>query len=91
MKSGPYLLPLILPRDYDAFSRLNDSDLPGSYDEWLRLRAKMRSQGGLGGYIVEERPVDPREFVRYCSPRGMAPNVSSLLIFVQEKVAGRKY
>lgn len=90
MKSGPYLLPLISPRDYNAFSRLNESDLPETYDGWLGLQAKLKSQRSLVGHIIEERQVDPREFV-YCSPRGMDPNVNSLLIFVQEKMAGRKY
>lgn len=91
MTSAPYLLPSISQRDYDAFSRLNDSDLPETYDEWLKIHAKMKVLGSQAGYILEERQVDPREFVRYCSPRGLAPNVNSLLIFVQEKAAGRKY
>jgi hypothetical protein len=91
MKTAPYLLPLISPRDYDAFSRLNDTDLPDTYEEWLRLHAEMKSQSSVNGYIVEAHQIEPREFVRYCSPRGMAPNRNSLLIFVGEKAAGRKY
>jgi hypothetical protein len=91
MTSGPYLLPLISQRDYDAFSRLNDSDLPETYDEWLKVHTNMKVQGHHAGYILEQRQVDPREFVRYCSPRGLAPNMNSLLIFVQEKAAGRRY
>jgi hypothetical protein len=91
MTSGPQLLPLIFQRDYDAFGRLNDSDLPKTYDEWLKVHAKMKVQRGQAGYIVEECQVDPREFVRYCSPRRLAPNIESLLIFVREKAAGKKY
>jgi hypothetical protein len=91
MKSEPHHLPLISHRDYDAFRRLNDSDLPNTYDEWLRVHATMKARGSLSGYIVEERQIDLREFVRYCHPRGLDPNVSSLLIFVREKVAGRRY
>jgi hypothetical protein len=91
MMSGPYLLPLISQRDYDAFSRLNDSDLPETYDGWLKVHARMIVQGSQTGYILEQRQVDPREFVRYCSPRGLVPNMNSLLIFVREKAAGRRY
>jgi hypothetical protein len=91
MTSEPYLLPAIFRRDYEAFSRLNGSDLPETYDEWLKVHAEMKARSGRAGFIVEERQVDPREFVRYCSPRGLAPNRNSLLIFVQEKAAGRKY
>jgi hypothetical protein len=89
--SGPYLLPLISQRDYDAFSRLNDSDLPETYDGWLKVHARMKVQGSQTGYILEQRQVDPREFVRYCGPRGLAPNMNSLLIFVREKAAGKRY
>jgi hypothetical protein len=91
MTMRPFLLPSIAPDDYHAFSRLNDSDLPETYDEWLKVQAKMRDQGSQAGYILEQRQVDPREFVRYCSPRALAPNMNSLLMFVQEKAAGRRY
>jgi hypothetical protein len=91
MTSGPYLLPSIAQHDYDAFSRLNDSDLPETYGGWLKVHARMKVQGSQTGYILEQRQVDPREFVRYCSPRGLAPNMNSLIIFVQEKAAGRRY
>ena len=91
MTSRPYPLPSITKRDYDAFARLNDSDLPETYDGWLTVHSNMKLQGFQAGYIIEERQVDPREFVRYCSPRRLAPNRNSLLIFVQEKAAGRRY
>lgn len=89
--SEPYLLPSIFRQDYEAFSRLNGSDLPETYDEWLKVYTEMRGRGGRAGYIVEERQVDPREFVRFCGPRGLVPNRRSLLMFVQEKAAGRRY
>ena len=91
MVSGPYLLPSILQRDYDAFRRLNDSDLPETYDKWLKVHAEMKARSGRAGFIIEERQVDLREFVRYCSPRSLPPNMNSLLIFVQQKAAGRRY
>jgi hypothetical protein len=55
--SGPYLLPLISQRDYGAFSRLNDSDLPETYEGWFKVHARMKVQGSQTGYILEQRQV----------------------------------
>src|ERR1043165_6786914 len=94
MNGRPDVPPVLLTisrSDYQAFRRLNDSDLPETHDEWVQVLAELKWQSGRSGHIVEEKRVDPREFVRYCSPRALMPNLNSLLEFTQQKAAGRKY
>lgn len=91
MDRESYFLPLIARQDYETFRRLNGSDLPDTYDEWFKLHSKEKLERGQVGYMVEERHVDPREFVRYCGARGIAPTGLNLLRFVEGNAAGENY
>ena len=48
-----YLLPSISRQDYEAFSRLNDSDLPETYDQWLKFMQRRRI--GVGGPVSSSK------------------------------------
>ena len=88
---APYYLPFILPERYQAFLRLEDSDLPDTYDESLKLHTEQKLQRGRMGLDVREVQVDPDEFARYCGARGIAADGLHLLHFTEEKVAGNNY
>jgi len=87
----PIYLPFISPRDYDTFRRILHSDLPNTYDEWFTLHTKERADRGRAGGPVREIKVNPNEFSRFLSARGLTGNRNALTEFVLEKAGGKSY
>jgi hypothetical protein len=83
--NSPRYLPIINPKDHNAFWRLINPDFPGTYDEWLKLHFKERAAFGRLGETVVDVQVYPNEFVRFCEARGCACTLKSLEDFAIEK------
>ena len=88
---GPTYLPFLSPRDYDTFRRILHFDLPNTYDEWFTLHTKERADRGRAGCPVREIRVNPNEFSRFLSARGLTGNRNALTEFVLEKAGGKSY
>jgi hypothetical protein len=88
-----YVQPLIGRADYKAFKSLmpNDSNLPDTYNEWLKDQAADHSKMINDGSLVQEIPVDPDEFVRYCRAIGTVTDSAALGAFTVAKVIKQKY
>ena len=77
--------PRIASHHYKTLRGLDGSDLPDTYDEWLKLATKIKLERGRMGFDVREVEINPHEFVSFCSARGIAPHGASLLSFSVEK------
>jgi hypothetical protein len=84
-------IPTIAAKDYDAFRRLMNRDLPDSYDKWLHLVLQMTADNDGKGHISEPVDLDPHEFTRFLGATGNTANLHSLRNFAFEKGMGHKY
>ena len=91
MMREKYFLPLLSPQHHETFRGLPGSDLPDTYDEWFKLHTKEKLERNQVGFDVVEIQVDPNEFVRYITPRGIAGDGLRLLHFADEKGRGNRY
>ena len=79
------LLPVIDLSDYDAFQRILNNALPGTYDEWGDLHVKEAADILGEGEEYREVSVYPVEFARFCTTRRTSPNLKLLYEFAMFK------
>jgi hypothetical protein len=77
--------------DYESFLEIMGSNLPYTYDEWLKFPPKWREQHTLYGDQTIDVYVDPDKFIRFLGRTGRAPNLNSLSMFAQAVHKGETY
>ena len=85
------ILPLISPNNYVAFRRLLGSDIPNTYNEWLKLQTKEIRGFVRAGLVTKTIGVNSDEFSRFLRARGAKANIVSLRNFTIDKDAGNIY
>ncbi len=72
----PRIMGWLRREDYEAFKLLSpdDSDLPDTFDEWLKLASQEIKYLKANNIIVKEVTIDPEEFAAYCRASGVDPN-----------------
>jgi hypothetical protein len=86
-----YLIPKLAQHDYDAFRRLINTGLPGSYNEWLKLMEQARLENEGRQFIVRAIEINSHEFARYCWAKRCAFDITTLENFTTEKASGNRY
>jgi hypothetical protein len=71
-------LPIIRLKDYDAFWRLTNGDMPDTYEEWLDLHKQSKTERRQRGGVVIDVEVYPNEFAGFCTERHIDPDAKSL-------------
>ena len=82
-------MPLICADDYNALRRIQNSDFPHTYDEWLKHSARRTTDLLAKGYVIIEVKVEPDEFIRDCADRRARPDIKSLEDFALKKSAAK--
>ena len=78
-------LPLIWPKDYDAFRGILKDNLPDTYGEWEKLHHQQITDCICQGLAYNEVPISPDEFSAYCRANGYSPKAIILRRFAREK------
>jgi hypothetical protein len=76
-----FYLPIIAQDDFEAVRGIMRPHMPYTYDEWLKLSADWVGEYGADGFM--RRNVDIDEYAAFVSGSGRAPDLQSLLGFVQ--------
>ena len=79
-------LPEIARGDYEAIRKLLHTHVPGTYDEWLKLRDKQIKDNVARGNAVKTVKVNAGEFAVFLRTNGAKPE--SLALFAVEKGTG---
>ena len=77
--------PKLRPTDYDTFRRAQNSDLPGTYNEWFDLARKEMRQFIVSGDTVIEVEIDPDELIAYCHGARNARTLDGLKKFAPSR------
>ena len=80
-----YAVPSIRAEDYPAFRDLPGSDLPDSYDAWLRFVADQQIGVRDKDGAVVPIEVYPAELAEFCAEHGGPSDTDALLRYVAEK------
>ena len=81
--------PRLAREDYDAFKVLlrDDWDFPETFEAWQSQLLKSDVQRVNSGHKIQDVPVTPAEFRKYCLDIGHAPTVAMLLACALAKAA----
>ena len=84
-------LPTIRRQDYETFRRMLGTELPPTYQKWLKLCDRTSKEHALYGHPVWQVDVAPEEFARYCASKRAVRDRASLVRFMMEKSEGKRY
>lgn len=74
-----FKLPIVRQHDFEAFMEIMGKDIPNTYNEWLNLGAKWRTDAAYQPFVEVE--VHPDEFKKFTADKGSAPTMNELLVF----------
>jgi hypothetical protein len=77
--------PIIRPKDYDAFWRLTNGDLPDTYEEWREQYSKSKAERARQGAVVIDVEVYPEDFATFCKKSDLPPSTEILIDFAEEE------
>jgi hypothetical protein len=77
--------PIIRQKDYDAFWRLTDGDLPDTFEEWREQHSKSVAERRRQGALVFDVEVYPEDFATFCKKGNLPPNTEILNDFAEEE------
>jgi hypothetical protein len=77
-------------KDYEGVRGVfgQGSNLPASYDDWLKSAARKVAEIEKRGWTVEKVMISAKDFVRFCDGRGIARDLAALSMFATQSARG---
>ena len=72
-----FSVPVVTEADFEALKTIMSPPVPETYEDWLALCSKWRSEHSADGVV--QFPVNPREFAEFMSGAGRTLDVQALL------------